>query len=140
VNRVHQTPIRLDQKPDPKLIPNTTTASDESSFLQQQKKSLEVITEKSEFSNTTYARPGSYRSKQQMSSQKNGSMRGAAQREINGSVASLNNSSMINSSRNHVGKNLQPVKSLADISDDDPGTNRRKKNAARMAAQSIPFD
>ena len=55
-----------------------------------------------------------------MSSQKNGSSiiqpNTVPSREINGSIASLNNSSMIiNSSRNQVGKNLQPVKSFADI-------------------------
>lgn len=61
LHQVHQTP--LNPKADPKAIPNTTATSDDSSFMQQQKKSLEVITEKSEFSNTTYARPGSYRSK-----------------------------------------------------------------------------
>lgn len=130
---IHQTPLRTDQQPtssDSKLPPqlqvinpNATASSEESSFLLQQKKSLEVITEKSEFSNTTYARPGSYRSKQskQMSSQKNGSMivPGAANgREINGSGASLNNSSiMINSSRNQIGRNPNQVKSFADISE-----------------------
>jgi hypothetical protein len=63
--QVHQTPLRIDQQQEQlqKLNPNQTATSDESSFLLQQKKSLEVITEKSEFSNTTYARPGSYRSK-----------------------------------------------------------------------------
>jgi hypothetical protein len=115
--QVHQTPLHSDQtKPQQKKFvnPNTTATSDESSFLLQQKKSLEVITEKSEFSNTTYARPGSYRSKKskQMSSQKNQSSilqpSAVNNREINGSVASLNNSSMINSTRNHVAK--APVK------------------------------
>ena len=38
-------------------------------------------------------------------------------REINGSIASLNNSSMINSSRNYACKNLQQVKSFVDISE-----------------------
>jgi hypothetical protein len=64
-------------------------------------------------------------------------MRGAGQREINGSVASLNNSSMINSSRNHVGKNLQPVKSLADISDDDPVPLKRRQSNTN---QQVPVN
>jgi len=57
-----------------------------------------------------------------MSSQKNGSMLvpGAGNgREINCSGASLNNSSlMINSSRNQMGRNINQVKSFADISQD----------------------
>ena len=63
--QVHQTPVRIEHQQEQlqQLNPNQTATSDESSFLLQQKKSLEVITEKSEFSNTTYARPGSYRSK-----------------------------------------------------------------------------
>lgn len=86
---------------------NATSNSDEESLLfQNQKKSLEVITERqSEFSNTmgTFARPSqrSKQSKNQSSNAKhNGTRGGQHSALINGSAASLNNSSAhINSSR-----------------------------------------
>ena len=85
---------------------NATSNSDEESLLfQNQKKSLEVITERqSEFSNTmgTFARPSqrSKQSKNQSSNTKHNGTRGGHSALINGSAASLNNSSAhINSSR-----------------------------------------
>ena len=91
---------------------NATSNSEESSLFIQNKKSLEVITERqSEFSNTmgTYARP-SQRSKQSKnhssSHTKNNGTATKGQHSsalINGSQASLNNScsAHVNSSRYH---------------------------------------
>ena len=91
-------------------VANATSNSEESSLFIQNKKSLEVITERqSEFSNTmgTYARP-SQRSKQSKnhssSHTKNNGTATKGQHSsalINGSQASLNNSSSahVNSSR-----------------------------------------
>lgn len=90
-------------------VANATSNSEESSLFIQNKKSLEVITERqSEFSNTmgTYARP-SQRSKQSKNHSSHTKNNGTATKGqhssalINGSQASLNNSSSahVNSSR-----------------------------------------
>ena len=57
-------------------------------------------------------------------------------REINGSVASLNNSSMINSSRNQIAKSLHPVKSFADIADPPEEMSHKR----RVSGQAVPVN
>lgn len=128
-------------------VANATANSEESQFYLQQKKSLEVITERqSEFSNTmgTYARP-SQRSKksqnQSASHQKNGNTNTQGVSGINASGSALDNSSIHqNSSRLMHGSQhnrydtQKQVQSFADIAGDHHDENEVKSYHQKFKA------